>query len=423
IPASHSKMRTMNETLNRPEGTQYVPPLAALYLLVFLAVLPVTLLVPILKPLVLDRYPVGLFAAHAFLSVNMISAILAAPLVGWLVDRIGRRQPIVVAAFVLDAFLLLALGGAPNYASLMILRLLEGVTHIAALTGVMGAALTLAHRHPTRAGGIMGAVGAAIVFSVALGAGLGGFLSKGGIRPPLYGAASIGLAGALISAWALRHDRHARSREVGRNLANLMRIAREERAILIPCLFTFADRLLVGIIISSFNLYLVQTLGWSPRQFGFLMSTLLVPFGLLCYPFGKFCRIWSKSILIVAASLIYALFVASLGGIPAGWLFPAMILLGVISALNFSPSLALVADLAGQEIRSTAMGAFNSAGSLGFLAGPLLGGAVVQSMIAAGSAPASAFQTAFIAGGAVSVLTTLIAIPFLVRLVRAGRTT
>jgi MFS family permease len=100
-----------------------------------------------------------------------------------------------------------------------------------------------------------------------------------------------------------------------------------------------------------------------------------------------------------------------------------MLLLGVISALNFSPSLALVADLAGSESRSAAMGAFNSAGSLGFLIGPLLGGPVVQSMLASGAPAENAYKMAFIAGGAVSILTTIAAIPFLIRLVRAGRTT
>ena len=100
-----------------------------------------------------------------------------------------------------------------------------------------------------------------------------------------------------------------------------------------------------------------------------------------------------------------------------------MLLLGVISALNFSPSLAIVADLAGPENRSTAMGAFNSAGSLGFFIGPLLGGAIVQIAIGGGTPPVEAYPLAFIAGGAVSVLTTLIATPFLIKLVKAGRTT
>ncbi len=413
----------MNASNEQTKIVPHQPTLPVLCLLVFLAVIPVTLLVPILKPLVLDRFPVGPFAAHAFLSINMISAILAAPVVGLIVDRIGKRQPIVVIAFVLDALLLLSIKWAPTYAALMALRFLEGITHIAALTGVMGAALTLAHRNPARSGGIMGAVGGSIIFAVATGAGLGGALSTGGIHRPLVAAAMISLIGALVSGWVLRHDRRVRPTEGGQNPAELMRIIRKERATFIPCLFTFADRLLVGIMISSFNLYLVQTAGWSPKQFGFLMSTLLIPFGLLCYPFGRLCRTWSKSFLIVAASLLYAIFVSLLGWIPTDWLFPSMLLLGIISALNFSPSLAIMTDLAGSEIRSTAMGAFNSAGSLGFFAGPLLGGGIVQLMLSKGSPASEAYKMAFIGGGSVSILTTLIAIPFLIRLVRAGRTT
>ena len=422
-PAPGSKIITMSEPHENTESGQYDPPLTVLCLLVFLSVIPVTLLVPILKPLVLDRFPVGPFAAHAFLSANMVSAILAAPAMGWIVDRIGKRQPIVVGAFVLDAFLLMSLNWAPNYWALMAVRFMEGITHIAALTGVMGAALTLAHRNPERAGGIMGAIGGAIIFAVATGAGLGGALSRDGILRPIIAAMLIGLLGALISGWVLRHDRRVKPQEGGHNLATLMRVFRKEKALLAPCLFTFADRLLVGIIISSFNLYLVQTLGWSPKQFGFLMSTLLLPFALLCYPFGKLCRSWSKSGLLVGASLAYALFVASLAWLDPGWLFPSMLVLGVISALNFSPSLAMVADLTGAESRSTAMGAFNSAGSLGFFAGPLLGGAVVHFMLASGSPLIESYKMAFIAGGAISILCTLISIPFLIQLVREGRTT
>ncbi|MEK6709262.1 MAG: MFS transporter, partial [Nitrospinota bacterium] len=186
------------------------PSLAVLCLLVFLAVLPVTLLVPILKPLVADRYPVGPFAVHAFQSINMVGAMLAAPAAGWLADRAGRRMPLVAGAFLADAGLLLALNWAPSYATLMALRFAEGVAHIAALTWLMGAALALAQRGGERSGAMMGAVGASIIFAVALGAGLGGLLARGGVERALWGAAALGVAGAGASAWALRRDAGAR---------------------------------------------------------------------------------------------------------------------------------------------------------------------------------------------------------------------
>ncbi len=402
------------------EGAPSVPVLC---LLAFLAVMPVTLLVPILKPLVVDRYPIGSFAAHAFLSINMVGAILTAPLVGWFVDRLGGRRTLVAAAFLADSALLLALGWAPNYPALMAIRFLEGVTHIAALTGVMGAALGVAQRSGERAGGVMGAIGASIIFAVASGAGLGGALAKGGLSRPLLGAAVIGTVGAIVSAWALRRDRGVRYESGERSLGSLLQVARRDKAVLIPCFFTFSDRLTVGLIVSSFSLYLSQALGRAPSQIGLLMMLMLLPFAVLCYPFGKLCRRYSKSVMVAGGSILYGATLSFLAVVPPSWLPAWMLILGVVSAVNFTPSLAMVADLAGAEIRSSAMGAFNSAGSLGFMIGPLLGGFVVQTSLGMGAPMERAFSLAFITGGGAAALAALIAIPALVRLVRAGRTT
>ncbi len=402
--------------------TEAAASLPSLCFLVFLAVLPVTLLVPVLKPLVADRYPVGAFAVHAFMSINMLGALLAAPVVGWIIDRLGRRRPIVVGAFLADAALLLALNWAPDYTTLIAIRFIEGMTHIAALTSVMGAALALAQRETRRAGGVMGAIGASIIFAVALGAGLGGFLAKGGLWRTIAGAAALSVLGAAVSAWTLRRGA-GNGRQAGRRgLAVLVRTVRQEKAILIPCLFTFSDRLTVGLLVSSFALYLGQVLERRPSEIGFLLTLLLIPFAVLCYPFGKLGRRYSKSVMVAGGSILYGACLAALAFVPPGWLPAGMIFLGVVSAVNFAPSLAMVADLAGPEIRSTAMGAFNSAGSLGFLLGPLIGGAVVQTALSAGETPQTAYTAAFAVGGGLSILVALVAIPSLVRLVRAGRT-
>ncbi len=396
--------------------------LPSLCFLVFLAVLPVTLLVPVLKPLVADRYPVGAFAVHAFMSINMVGALIAAPVVGWIIDRVGRRRPIVVGTFLADAALLLALNWAPDYTTLIAIRFIEGMTHIAALTSVMGAALALAHRETRRAGGVMGAIGASIIFAVGLGAGLGGFLARGGLWRTMAGAAALSVLGAAISAWTLRRDTGNGRTASRRGLAVLVRTVRQEKAVLIPCLFTFSDRLTVGLLVSSFALYLGQVLERQPSEIGFLLTLLLIPFAILCYPFGKLSRRYSKSVMVAGGSILYGACLVALAFVPPGWLPAGMIFLGVVSAVNFAPSLAMMADLAGPEIRSTAMGAFNSAGSLGFLLGPLIGGAVVQTALSTGETPQTAYTAAFAAGGGLSILVALVAIPSLVRLVRAGRT-
>ena len=58
--------------------------------------LPVTGMVPVLTELTQGRYPgTGDVARHLFMSVNMVGAIVAAPLAGLASDSLGRRMPLV----------------------------------------------------------------------------------------------------------------------------------------------------------------------------------------------------------------------------------------------------------------------------------------------------------------------------------------
>src|SRR5262245_31607546 len=68
---------------------------------VFLAMLPVTLIVPVLKELLVDRYGASTFWTHSFMSINLIGAILASPLIAAACDRRVPRSRTITAALVL----------------------------------------------------------------------------------------------------------------------------------------------------------------------------------------------------------------------------------------------------------------------------------------------------------------------------------
>jgi MFS family permease len=68
-----------------------------------------------------------------------------------------------------------------------------------------------------------------------------------------------------------------------------------------------------------------------------------------------------------------------------------------------------------------AFGVFNALGSVGFLLGPVFGGAIVQYGANHGQT-LTAFRATFIATGAVEVLCAAATIPLLLRLIRARRT-
>src|SRR5262249_41554005 len=63
--------------------------------LIFIQMLPATLLTPAIRPLFASVHGGAEGAMQAFMSVNMIGAALAAPFVGWVADRGVRRGPLL----------------------------------------------------------------------------------------------------------------------------------------------------------------------------------------------------------------------------------------------------------------------------------------------------------------------------------------
>ncbi len=101
-------------------------------------------------------------------------------------------------------------------------------------------------------------------------------------------------------------------------------------------------------------------------------------------------------------------------------LFGLMFAIGITAAVMFVPSMLMTTSIAPDSIRATALGAFNAAGSLGFILGPIVGGAVSQ-LVAARSDWLTGYRAAFLVAGASELLCVAVALPFLLGLRRAGR--
>ena len=126
--------------------------------------------------------------------------------------------------------------------------------------------------------------------------------------------------------------------------------------------------------------------------------------------------------MLCGGSAIYGLGTASLGWWPPEALAGLMFGLGISAAVMFVPSMLMTIELAPAQIRSTAMGAFNAAGSLGFILGPITGGWVSQSVASHWDWHAG-YRAAFAVAGASVMACVLLALPALLRLVREKRTT
>ncbi|MGE4606108.1 MAG: MFS transporter, partial [Myxococcota bacterium] len=158
--------------------------LGALALLAVWIMAPVTLPVPVLRELVGERFAVSEFATSLFMSVNMIGALLMAPLAGAFSDRWGRKRSLLVVALAVDAGCFFGLAAPVPFWGFLAIRFVEGCAHITALSVLlMLASRALPAEHRGRA---MGAVGGSMMIGVALGAPLGGLLGQSSTLLPLY---------------------------------------------------------------------------------------------------------------------------------------------------------------------------------------------------------------------------------------------
>lgn len=343
--------------------------LGAIALATFLTLVPITLLVPGLTELVVDRHGGTRFQAHLFVSLNQLAGIVAVPLAMLLHKRWPHTRAWVVALLALDAVSFLGMRAADSLNTLFAWRALDGMAHLPAVTFLMIAAN---RNGGERRGSSLGIVASALMVGVGVGAPLGGLLID--LDPTLvYSVGAVLLALAAVAALGLPHtaaparDPKARYRWDGSSLANWM-----------PLAYGFADRFLIGVFVSTFTLFLTEVHGVTAATRGMLMSLFLLPFAVLNWPAGRLADRAGWFGPLIFANVAFGLVYATYGLLPLRALPLAMIASGVLSALMFAPSLVLVSEFAKRGAGEGLFGMFQVAGSIGFLAGPLVGGTLVE---------------------------------------------
>jgi MFS family permease len=402
-----------------PAQTSSAPPapypggrIALLGVLAVMILIPVTLPVTVLRGLVQERFGVGEFLSSVFMSINMVGAVIAAPVAGALADRRGRRADLVVGALLADALLLGALALPVSFPVFMGIRLLEGGAHIVALSLLLS--LASQARPEAQRGRVMGLVGGGIMLGVAIGAPLGGVIGREDPIRPLYAASALV---ALAAGLAWRSVEETPGGAARPSLGQIAAALRSHPLVLAPLAFAFADRFTVGFYTTTFSFFLSRIHELSPPRIGLLMAAFMLPFALLSYPFGRLSERSSGVAMICSGSLAYGLFTAFVPWCPAGALPALMLALGVASAVMFVPSLLLTSQAAPESIRTTAMGAFNAAGSLGFIVGPAVGG-FASEWVAGRSDWLTGYRAAFGIAGASELACVALGLPFLVALAR-----
>ena len=377
-----------------PETTLSLRRCLLLGLATFLLMLPETLPVPVLRPLVVERFAVSSSAASWFMAANLLGALLAAPLIGLWVDRTGHRRRPCVVALLVDAALMQALAHPHDYVSFLLLRVAEGAAHITALTLLMS---LVADAAGSRRGRALGCLGAGLTLGVAMGAAIGGRIGADDPLLTLHLASVVLAVAAVFAVLCLPADT-AHAKKPG--LRELRGAWRREPGLRAPLLLAFVDRFTVGFFTTGFPLLLAGVHKVPKPDIGMLLAAFLLPFAVLSWPFGRAAESWSRAWLVGLGSLVYGLGVMFVGYLPVAALWWLMPVLGIASAVMFVPTMLWLLERAPSVGRTTLMAAFHGAGSLGFLCGTIGCGELIR----LGGEHRDGYALAFLVAGLSEVL-------------------
>lgn len=386
------------------------PPTAtAIAALSLCSVLSSTLMIPAIRPFMSAYHGAEESALHAFMTVNMLGAIVGAPFFAWLSDRTGARGRLLVLLAVVDGGLLLACTAPLSIGAILSLRTLQGAANVGGLSILMG---VVRDGDPKTHGRSMGMIGAAIMAAVALGAPLGTLLL---ILGPAAPAVAGGVLQLFVAAYLLRHRVPGTGVSTKRHP---MRLLREAPLLRLPTMWVTAERFTVGTFVVSFALYGHRALGLSDGEVGALFSWFLLPFALATYPLARMAERIPRVALVACGMALYGLSFILLGVVPAGGLWLVMLLAGLSSAAIYAPSLCFAATLSPKGARAMGMALLNAGGSLGMMLGTATAGIASAALTRAGWSPHDLYPAIFVGSGLLQFVVLGLSVRGLVTLAR-----
>ncbi len=364
--------------------------IAIIFFIVFLDLLGFGIIIPLLPFYVPDQQHNSLQVGLLF-SIYSICQFIAAPILGALSDRFGRR--IVLALSQIGStlgYLLLGYVSLHDWRITTYGLILIYISRV--IDGLSGGNISTAQAYisdvtteKTRAKG-MGALGAAFGIGFAIGPAVGGIIGHYNIAYPAFLAAILSLAAAVLTWMRLPESRVHKpvADEVwlhpGRFKSLLARPVLGQ--LLAIAFFSMTAFVMMEAMLTPF-LSRVDTFGWGPRQvgwyFAFVGLVIAIVQGGLIGRLTKLVREWP---LAVAGPLLVAL---GMLGYTFSAFYPMLILLfaaGAINAIGRSlqqPTLsALISYHTDRADQGAVFGIYHGLGSLARVFGPIIAGLAYQ---------------------------------------------
>ncbi|HSB91381.1 MAG TPA: MFS transporter [Anaerolineales bacterium] len=318
-----------------------------------------------------ESFGAGVKALSASDMAYALTFALAAPLVGMLADRFGRRPLILLSL----AGQILVFVGYLFAASTWLLILLRGLAGFFA-AGVLPCMVSIVgdlapeNRRAQWVGIISG--GAAVGYVV--GPSLGGLLYER-LDYVAPSAVAIGMAAVALLLAVLRiRETHM---PAGQPIHSPSTWIHELRALparstlLLVMVITFGVMLAYAFVQPQFMFYAYDDLSWTSSRLGYVMSAYAVAFMLCEFSLGQLSdRVGRKPVLVIGLALFLAQFLGLVVFYEVTWIVVSFVIAGIGNAL-YEPALsAMVLDIAPSEHTAGMLGLRTTAGSIGSMLGP-----------------------------------------------------
>ena len=344
----------------------------------FVVMLGYGIIIPIF-PFYIESMNAGGMELGLLAASYAVMRLIFGPIWGGLSDRVGRK-PILLIGILGYVVTMTWFGLATQLWMLFAARILAGI--LSSATAPTTLAYVSDSTPEDERGGGMGLLGAAGGVGTVLGPVMGGFLAKTSLSLPFFIAAAMALLALILAVLFLPESNLAPASKRDEK-QSILDIHAWWQALFSPVgtlfVLTFISTSGLMIFANSFGLYGLERFNYGPEEIGIVMMVLglasVFAQGLLAGPLTKR---WGD-ILMVKVGLFFTALGFILLLLASNFLM--VLITTALFAVAYSvtnPALLALTSRRAKMEQGIAMGLSNSFVSLGRIAGPILGGAVLD---------------------------------------------
>jgi len=349
-------------------------PLLVIFLTILVNLVGFGIIIPLL-PFYAETFGASPLAIGLLFAIFSIGQLIAAPVLGDLSDRYGRR-PILIASLAGTVLSLVMLALAQSLTMLFLARFVDGLSGGNVSTARAYVADVTAPADRARAYGL---IGAAFGLGFILGPAISGVLSRYSYTAPIWAAAALTLVAMALAVFWLPESAKRVAAGTGapfRNLAEMLTRPGLRRVLVIDFGYWFA----FAVFQTTFALFVARRFGFDAPQTGYMFAAFAVlgagVQGFLIHPIVH--RLGDK------ATFMMGLVLTSIGLVAAAFthsvtLFVvALVPLALGIGFGHPTMTSLVSRAARGDEQGRVQGAASMIESLGRAMGPLWGSASLQ---------------------------------------------